>query len=143
MTHVARLACIAILALAAVPSQAGDVDDLTKLLHQFLAEVDDVKVHERFWADELIYTSSAGERTSKAAILESVADGADKAEAGPTYTAEAVDVRVYDDTAIVAFMLVATAADSTVTEYYNTGTFLKRDGTWQAVAWQATRLPER
>jgi hypothetical protein len=30
-----------------------------------------------------------------------------------------------------------------VTVYYrNTGTFLKRNGKWQAVAWQATMVPE-
>jgi hypothetical protein len=30
-----------------------------------------------------------------------------------------------------------------VTVYYrNTGTFLKRNGKWQAVAWQATKVPE-
>ena len=26
-------------------------------------------------------------------------------------------------------------------EFYNTGTFVKRRGRWQAVAWQATRIP--
>jgi hypothetical protein len=26
-------------------------------------------------------------------------------------------------------------------EYFNTGTFRKRDGEWRAVAWQATRIP--
>jgi hypothetical protein len=25
--------------------------------------------------------------------------------------------------------------------YYNTGTFLRRDGEWRVVAWQATRIP--
>jgi hypothetical protein len=25
--------------------------------------------------------------------------------------------------------------------YFNTGTFLKRGGKWQAVGWQATRIP--
>jgi hypothetical protein len=26
-------------------------------------------------------------------------------------------------------------------EFLNTGTFLKRDGEWRAIAWQATRVP--
>jgi hypothetical protein len=26
--------------------------------------------------------------------------------------------------------------------YFNTGTFLRRDGLWQVVAWQATRMPD-
>ncbi len=143
MTLMARSLAVVLLLLVAMPLRAGDRDDLTTMLHEFLANVGDVAAHERFWADELIYTSSAGERTSKATILKSVAEGSADDKPGPTYTAEAVDVRVYGDTAIVAFMLVATAPDSTVTEYYNTGTFLKRGGAWQVVAWQATRLPER
>jgi hypothetical protein len=26
-------------------------------------------------------------------------------------------------------------------QYFNTGTFLKRDGEWRALAWQATVIP--
>jgi hypothetical protein len=29
-----------------------------------------------------------------------------------------------------------------LTHYLNTGTFLKRDGKWQAVGWQATTVPK-
>jgi hypothetical protein len=28
-----------------------------------------------------------------------------------------------------------------VANYFNTGTFVKRDNKWQAVAWQATKIP--
>ncbi len=46
---------------------------------------------------------------------------------------------------IMAFKLVGTptdkAADTDVLYYFNTGTFLKRDGIWQVVAWQATKIP--
>ena len=61
-----------------------------------------------------------------------------------TYSAEDVRIQQYGTTAIVAFRLVAKveSANSTdVTRYFNTGTFLKRDGKWQVVSWQATRLP--
>jgi hypothetical protein len=61
------------------------------------------------------------------------------------YSGEEVDVRVYGDMAVVAFKLVGTptneAAGADVLYYYNTGTFLKRDGIWQVVAWQATKIP--
>ena len=54
-------------------------------------------------------------------------------------------MRVYGDTAIVAFKLVGTPADTSedtdVLYYFNTGTFLKRDGVWRVVAWQATKIP--
>jgi hypothetical protein len=43
--------------------------------------------------------------------------------------------------AIVAFRLIGTAEDGTVQQYFNTGTFLKRDGAWRVVAWQATKIP--
>jgi hypothetical protein len=62
--------------------------------------------------------------------------------AGPVYTAEDVQIQVYGDTAVVAFKLVATPPDaSVVLTYFNTGTFLRRNGKWQVVAWQATAMP--
>lgn len=131
---------------------ASDADDLTLMLHEFLAEAANEAAHERFWAEDLIYTSSSGRRTSKAEIMQSFSapENNDGAEAGPVYTAEDIQIRVYGTTAVVAFRLVATPADdsgesdaeSEVLQYFNTGTFLKRDGTWQVVAWQATGIPE-
>ena len=59
-----------------------------------------------------------------------------------SYVAEEVDIRVYDDMAIVAFVLVGTAADGSVTRYLNTGTLARRDAGWKVVAWQATRAAE-
>jgi hypothetical protein len=48
-----------------------DAAELERLLTYFLdgASRNDIAVHERFWADELIYTRSAGVRTDKAEIL--------------------------------------------------------------------------
>jgi hypothetical protein len=63
-----------------------------------------------------------------------------------TYSGEDVRIQQYGNTAIVAFRLVSKVEkpDSVdVTHYFNTGTFLKRDGKWQVVSWQATRLPRR
>jgi hypothetical protein len=134
---------------------ASDADDLTAMLHEFLAgaSVGDVSAHDTFWSDDLIYTSSNGTRTDKATIIEGMSQAADAADAddaddpGPSviYTAEDVQVDVYGTTAVVAFKLVGTPqddADAAVAYYFNTGTFLKRDGAWQVVAWQATRIPE-
>ena len=46
--------------------------ELEQLLDEFLqgASVNDAEMHDRFWAEDLIYTSSAGERTTKAGIYE-------------------------------------------------------------------------
>ena len=52
-------------------------------------------------------------------------------------------VQLYGDTAVVAFRLLGQAASADATEYLNTGTFVRRDDGWRAVAWQATRVPQR
>ena len=61
-----------------------------------------------------------------------------------TYSAEDIRIQQYGTTAIVAFRLVGKTKkgnDTQVANFLNTGTFLKRDGKWQAVAWQATKVP--
>ena len=133
-------------AIAAEP--APDAAELTKLLRDFLAGAgrNDAAMHERFWADDLIYTSALGVRRGKAEIMNSVrSEQAPKPDEGTTvYTAEDIRIQQYGDTAIVAFRLVSTtdkAGAKEVANYFNTGTFLRRDGKWQAVGWQATKIP--
>jgi Domain of unknown function (DUF4440) len=136
---------------------SDDSIELTKLLNTFLAgaSVDDAAAHDRFWAEDLIYTSSTGERIGKADIMKDLntpasANQDEKEAAAPTvYSAEDIRIQQYGDTAIVAFKLVGTtqaaegntSAAPEILYYYNTGTFLRRNGRWQAVAWQATRIP--
>jgi ketosteroid isomerase-like protein len=128
---------------------APDAAELTKLLRDFLdgAGRNDIAMHDRFWADDLIYTASAGRRISKADIMREV-----RAEPHPKpgeeetiYTAEDIRIQQYADTAIVAFRLVATtdkAGAKEIKNYLNSGTFLKRGGKWQVVNWQATVMPK-
>ena len=64
----------------------------------------------------------------------------------PTTIFSAADIRIqqYGNTAIVAFRLVGTTAKNGTTEvmnYLNSGTFVKRNGKWQVVNWQSTRMP--
>jgi hypothetical protein len=137
------------LALAAQSAAASDVEEITSMLHHFLANSGTEAAHKRFWADDLIYSSSAGLRFGKADILAGFAstndDEESDAEPPIVYTGEEVDVRVYGDMAVVAFKLVGTPTNEDagidVLYYYNTGTFLKRDDMWQVVAWQATKIP--
>ncbi len=131
------------LACAASTAHADEQQALRDLLDNFLANAGDSAAHERFWGDDLVYTSSTGARFGKADILAGMEDepAEGTADSGPVYSAADVDVRLYDDMAIVAFRLVATAADGTLLNYFNTGTFAHRDGRWVAVAWQATRIP--
>lgn len=122
--------------------------EITALLANFLApEQNNTRAaHELFWADDLVYTSSAGEVTNKAEILKSFdrpakAAPEKPAEPEPVYSAEDVLVRPYGEMAALTFRLVARAADGKMQYYRNSGTFLRRDGRWQAITWQATRVP--
>ena len=130
-----RLAVL--LAVVLVGAASSDEATLRQLLDDFLAGAsrNDPAVHARFWADDLVYTSSSGKRMGKADILRDVNDPSTAGESPVTYTAQDVQVRLYGKTAVVAFRLVTAAQ-----QYFNTGTFVKRDGRWQAVAWQATKI---
>jgi ketosteroid isomerase-like protein len=138
----ARAACAQDAALAPA---AGE---LTRLLNQFLdgASRNDVAVHDRFWADDLIYTRSAGVRMGKAEILANATSGpAATAEERTAYSAEDIRIQQYGDAAVVAFRLVGATGSGeavTITRYLNTGVFAKRGGEWRAVAWQSTRVPD-
>jgi ketosteroid isomerase-like protein len=129
---------------------APDAAELTRLLKDFLAGAsrNDLAAHQRFWADDLIYTGSVGRRLGKADILREVrAEGPPKpGEESTVYTAEDIRIQQYGTTAIIAFRLVGTTANGDKTEvanYLNSGTFLKRDGKWQVVNWQATKMPAK
>ena len=143
-TKVAVLAIACLALLLPLPAAAGDEEDLEALLDEFLSNAHRLEAHQRFWGDELVYTSSDGTRTDKPAIIASF-EGAEEPDVPDTqYFAEDVDVRVYGDTAVVAFKLVGapTTADPDAKPnfYFNTGTFVKRDGQWLAIAWQATKM---
>jgi hypothetical protein len=124
---------------------APDAEELQRLLAYFLdgASRNDKAAHERFWADELVYTRSAGVRTSKAEILADLANGPDSSEPPTSYSAEDIRIQQFGDTAVIAFRLVGKVGGERpeTLNFLNTGTFLKRDGEWRAVAWQATRVP--
>lgn len=136
-------------AFSARSQTAPDAAKLTRLLNEFLAGAgkNDAAVHDRFWADDLIYTRSAGVRTNKEELMKGVRSSPPKKEGDPTtvYTAEDVLIQQYGNTAVVAFKLVSntTKADGTKTtgNNLNTGTFVKRNGEWRAVAWQSTIVP--
>lgn len=134
--------------LAAPPAQAHDdpvENEIHDLLDAFLAgaSANDIEMHDRFWAEDLVYTSSSGERYGKADIMENLSNAPQDSEDQPVYSSKDVKIRVYDDLAVVTFRLVAAElADEASAEFFNTGVFQKRDGQWKAFTWQATRIPE-
>lgn len=119
--------------------------ELSALLNSFLegASVNEAAIHERFWADDLVYTSSSGERFGKAEIMQGLSESDETTdEDTPAYSARDVEIRVFENTAVITFRLVAEFADETTQNYYNTGVFRERDGQWQAIAWQATQAAD-
>lgn len=139
---------LTMLALVVQAQTAPDAGELTNLLKEFLAGAsrNDFAMHDRFWAEDLIYTGSSGRRVGKADILRDMGSATAPRPANPStiYSAEDIRIQQYGDTAIVAFRLVGTTVRdgrSDASKYLNTGTFLKRSGKWQAVSWQATKLP--
>jgi hypothetical protein len=99
-----------VLIVTALPGQnAPDAAELTKLLHDFLAGAskNDVAMHDRFWADELVYTSALGRRKSKADIMRELGEetkATPKPEEGSTvYTAEDIRIQQYGLRAYFAF----------------------------------------
>jgi hypothetical protein len=136
------------LALSAQAQTAPDAEELTRLLKEFLdgASRNDAATHNRFWAEDLIYTGSSGMRIGKSDILRDLRSAPAPKPGDPkiTYGAEDIRIQQYGDTAIVAFRLVGTTEKDgkvVVTKYLNTGAFLERNGKWHAVSWQATRIP--
>jgi len=138
------LVCLfAATAHAQTPSKK-DGAALTALLKAFLDGTSDPEVHDRFWANELIYTRSTGVRTNKEEILKGLRSSPPPKATDPKtkYWAEEIVIHQYGKMAVVAFklMIQTTRPDGTtgLTNNLNTGTFLKRNGRWQAVAWQST-----
>jgi hypothetical protein len=125
---------------AGVQSSKQQVESL---LRQFLANVNDASMHERFWADEVVYTGANGKFRTKAEIVKNVREGGLQKPGDPqsTYDAQEITTNVFGDTAVVAFRLVHHIGEKTES-YRNTGTFLRRNGNWQVVGWQATKIPE-
>jgi ketosteroid isomerase-like protein len=137
------------LALGVSAQSAPDAQELTKLLQEFLAGAsrNDVAMHDRFWADDLIYTRSAGRRIGKADVIRDVRAASAPKPAAPTttYTAEDIRIQQYGDAAVVAFRLVGSTNNNGKTDvanFLNSGTFIKRNGKWQVVNWQSTRMAQ-
>src|SRR5687767_3426228 len=149
MKRIAVLFVFFAAALSAGAQTAPDAAELSRLLNEFLAGAgrNDAAVHDRFWADDLIYTRSAGIRTGKEEIMKGLRSAPSRKESDPVtvYTAEDVRIQQYGDAAVVAFKLVSTTTKAdgskTVGNNLNTGTFVKRNGKWQVVAWQSTIIP--
>jgi len=138
------LGLTAIVPLSLAQNKAPDTTQtLTALLDDFLAgaSINDRAAHDRFWADELIYTSSSGARFGKAAILSGLESGTPDEEPLPQYSASQVQVQDFGELAVVTFRLLAHLDGELTDQYFNTGVFRFSEAGWRAVTWHATRIP--
>jgi ketosteroid isomerase-like protein len=130
----------------AVRTQTGATQEVTALLREFIAGAGngDRAIFEKFFSDDVIYTRASGVVITKADIMASLGKPAPASEGKSTYSAEDITVHEYGDTVIVAFRLEGRTehgdGKTEIAHYRNTGTFLRRNGRWQAVAWQATKI---
>jgi ketosteroid isomerase-like protein len=120
---------------------------ITARLNEFLdaAGRNDRAVLDRFFADDVIYTRSAGVTISKSDIMKSF-DRPVASDSKSTFSADDVTIHDYGKAAVVNFRLVANTekdGKAETSHYRNTATFLKRDKGWQVVAWQSTKVPEQ
>lgn len=130
------------------PDQAT-VTQLTAMLWQFLADASakNAAGFEKFFADDVLYTRAAGATVPKRMIMRSVSNAEQSEDAKIAYSADEIVIHTYGDTAVMAFRLMerTTLSDghSEKANFRNTGTFLRRNNQWQAIAWQSTRILER
>ena len=119
---------------------------LTSMLRNFLdgAAKGDKAAFERFFAEDVIYTRGSGVVIDRASILKSV-EPPKPGEAAPSYDAEDIQIHQKGDVAIVNFRLVVHGDEQQKPKnsyYRNTGTFLRQNGEWKVIAWQATPIVE-
>ncbi len=144
MKNLFFLTCCLLLAFS-TNSQTSATHELTQMLHNFMegASNNERETHENFWAEDLIYTSSNGTRFGKAEIMAGFENETEVSLTPKTiFTAEEIQINVYDEMAVVAFKMKG-YTDNEVQYYYNSGTFLKRNGKWQVINWQATKIPNK
>jgi ketosteroid isomerase-like protein len=141
------LLAIALLSLAVGGrTQTSGGEEVTALLREFMdaAGRGDRAVFDKFFADDVIYTRATGAVISKADIMKSLGQSGTATDGTTKYSAEDATVHEYGDTVVVAFHLVGRTDHGggkvETSDYRNTSTFVRRNGRWQAVAWQATKI---
>ena len=140
-------AWLSLLLLAVATNVYAGEDEIIVALDHFLygASVNDATIHDQFWAEELIYTSSTGSRFGKAQLMAGMEGTTPILEENVTtwFTASDPHINYVEGVAIANFVLVASNPGGEVqNRYYNTGIFVFRDMRWQAINWNATAIPE-
>ncbi len=102
----------------------------------------DVGTLDKLLAPDLTYTHGDSRVIDKAQFLSDFKTGAFKYV---TIEPNDIKVRIFGDTAVVTggagMHVVSNGADANIKIRY-TDVHVKRNGTWQMVAWEATRVPQ-
>jgi ketosteroid isomerase-like protein len=123
--------------------QANPAEEVEQIeRRRFAAMVaQDIAALELLLAEDLTYGHSNGEFQDKAQFLETIREGRLRYEA---IGVQGLTVRHYGNVAIVTgqILISGRAGDQPVTlNLRYTDAYVNRDGRWQLVAWQSTRLP--
>lgn len=109
---------------------------------RFQAMMDaDTNALESILADELTYIHTSAALDTKESFIRRLASGTLKYE---SVVPGNMQVRSYGDTAVVtgnAEVQVSNSSNRTSFSIRFTDVLVQRDGRWQVVAWQSTRLP--
>lgn len=140
------LLAIAILFSIACTAQESVEEATTKAVNAFLhgASIGSPQAHDKFWAEELTYTSSSGDRFGKEQLMSSMKDAQpkDPDNVKVWYGAEDIEVKQFGDTVVFNFTLTAEEEGKITKYFHNTGVLIQRGGHWKAVNWNATKVPE-
>jgi len=98
----------------------------------------DTQALEEILADDLIYTHTTARLDTKASFIESIKSGRTNYK---SVERKDVEVRQLGDTAVVTGHAKFHVGDNTFEARF-TDVYAKRNGAWQMVAWQSTRVPD-
>jgi uncharacterized protein (TIGR02246 family) len=102
----------------------------------------DLEALEKLLGDDLTYTHSSGVLESKAQVLGKLRSGATRYH---TIVPSDVQVRIYGDTAVMTGRAAVNVTVDGKTQdllLQFTSVYVQRDGAWQFVAWQSTRVQQ-
>lgn len=121
-----------------------DHQTIAALLDRFLsgASIGDRSVHDQFWSEELVYTSSSGHRFGKPELMAGLEPTAASGQPGPSYSAHDVRIRPFGDLALLNFTLVAEGDEQPRLAFFNSGVLRRERDQWRVINWQATRKAE-
>ena len=98
----------------------------------------DVQALEEILADDLIYTHTTAKIDTKSSFIEAISSGCSNYR---SVEREDVKVRQFGDSAVVTGQAKLHVGDNKFEAEF-IDVYAKRNGAWQMVAWQSTRLPD-